>query len=71
MATNVTSLRTQGGANFLAFAKNKKWDQVRVVLWRVWRVVCVVCGGRADAKPTNERRTCGRPLCHLLLTLVC
>jgi hypothetical protein len=32
VATNVTSLRTQGGTNFLAFAKNKKWDQVRVVL---------------------------------------
>ncbi|ELR16855.1 deoxyribonuclease II, putative [Acanthamoeba castellanii str. Neff] len=27
VATNVTSLRTQGGTNFLAFAKNKKWDQ--------------------------------------------
>jgi hypothetical protein len=30
VATNVTSLRTQGGNSFLAFAKNELWNQVRV-----------------------------------------
>jgi hypothetical protein len=49
VATNVTSLRTQGGNSFLAFAKNELWNQVRVpdALYlrerERERVVCVVC----------------------------
>lgn len=27
-ATNITSLRTKGGVNFVAYSKNEKWNQV-------------------------------------------